>query len=225
MDYIHSDFFGADDYFSDQGQRDWSEIDKLLNNLTLQLQPSDEAGISGSPIFDPKAINSHLTSNAAAMGWNSIPVPRDLRAAFGKDWDAGKRYTLVEWQFSNYPFLWNNIIRSHVVCANRTLLAGMGVPRCLIVVTKSSCLPASKSTLYYEQALSQMDVVLRSLELDVAIRLVGLRIPPGVSEVQADWNEYKGRTSRTLISSKRRPFSVSWEENQRRTPFARLHPQ
>ncbi|GAA4656306.1 hypothetical protein GCM10023347_01970 [Streptomyces chumphonensis] len=210
-----ADFFHADSYFDNEGAQEWSEIAEVLSSTNLQLQPSGQAGLSGQAIFDPKATNRILTEGAAEYGWRKISVPNPLRA-FGTDWDAGKNAVLAEWQFSNYPFLWNNIIRSQVVARNEWTLTGMrSHPRALIVVTKSGCLPASQSTLYFEQGRAQMDSVLSALDLDIAIRLVGLTIPKYADSVKASWNTYSARTSRSITSGVERDFFVSWKERRK----------
>ncbi|MCC3777763.1 hypothetical protein [Streptomyces sp. UNOB3_S3] len=215
MQFEVHDFFNADRFFDTEGKREWREIEGAISQLKLQLQPSGQDGLGGQAIFDPKATNKILTESTAAHGWNKIPVPETLRA-FGVDWDAGKNTVLAEWQFSNYPFLWNNIIRSQVVARRGQELEGMGAPpKALIVVTKSGCLPASQSTLYFEQGKSQMQSVLESLDLDIAIRLVGLTIPHDTQTVNASWNTYKGRTSRSSVSSEEQTFQVTWRDRTR----------
>ncbi|WP_433546542.1 hypothetical protein ACQPZG_16665 [Streptomyces sp. CA-294286] len=210
-----ADFFGAETYFSTEGEEEWHEIASVLDNLTLQLQPSGQAGLDGQAIFDPKATNRILTAGAAAYGWNKIIVPPTLRA-FGTDWDAGKNAVLAEWQFSNYPFLWNNIIRSQVVARNSWKLAGMSSPpQALLIVTKSGCLPASQSTLYFEQGRAQMESVLSALDLNLAIRLIGLNIDPRATTVSASWNNYTGRTSRSIVTGEERQFRVNWSARKR----------
>ncbi|MDT9689852.1 hypothetical protein Q5762_16195 [Streptomyces sp. P9(2023)] len=211
MLYEIADFFGADDYFSTEGAEEWSEIQSVLDGLTLQLQPSGQAGLDGKAIFDPKGTNKALTEGAAAFGWGKISLPPDL-TAFGTDWDAGKNAVLAEWQFSNYPFLWNNIVRSQVVARNGWLLAGMmDSPKALLVVTKSGCLPASQSTLYFEQGKAQLEKARATLDLDLAIRLVGLTIEPNATTVSASWNNYAGRTSRSVVAGEYREFDVAWK--------------
>ncbi|MFD8937802.1 hypothetical protein ACFV0R_21520 [Streptomyces sp. NPDC059578] len=210
-----ADFFDADDYFATEGAQEWADMEYVLEGLQLQLQPSGQAGLDGRAIFDPKATNRILTAGMAAHGWHKINVPTSLRA-FGTDWDAGRNAVLAEWQFSNYPFLWNNIIRSQVVARNGWQLNGMSsAPRALLVVTKSGCLPASQSTLYFEQGKAQMESVLSALDLNLAIRLVGLTIDEHASFVTASWNGYAGRTSRSVITAEEMDFQVEWSSRSR----------
>ncbi|OBF06236.1 hypothetical protein A5730_14650 [Mycobacterium sp. ACS4054] len=175
-----------------------------------QLQPSDQAGLNHRPIFDPKATNKELTDRAAALGWNKIPVPDGLKE-FGLDWDAGKRTTLAEWQFSNYPFLWNNVIRTQGVYVSGIHLAGMAGVEALIVVTKCGLFPASNSTLYYEQGRAQLEAAMTFKSFTVPIRFVGLSIQNGVSELEAMWNLYANpRYDRVPASRELRTFDVAW---------------
>ncbi|MFF8769747.1 hypothetical protein [Kitasatospora sp. NPDC015120] len=224
MDFEVADFSNAAEYFGGAGKGDWLEIESILHELRLQLQPSGQDGIVGEPNFDPKATNRILTNSASLLGWEKVPVPVDLKSAFGADWDAGKHATLVEWQFSNYPFLWNNIIRSQVAARNSLRLTGLtSPPEALIIVTKSGCLPASQSTLYFEQARAQVRIVSEALDLDIAIRLVGLNVPVGETSITADWNTYPDHRSRVVLGSTSRDFSVSWTRRSRAAyPIARI---
>jgi hypothetical protein len=160
--------------------------------------------------FDPKATNKELTERAATLGWKKIPVPDGLKE-FGLDWDAGKRTTLAEWQFSNYPFLWNNVIRTQGVCISDIPLAGMEGVEALIVVTKCGLFPASNSTLYYEQARAQLQAAMSFNSFTIPIRLVGLAIPQLAPEIDAMWNTYaNSRYDRTPASRELRRFDIAW---------------
>jgi hypothetical protein len=207
--YEFVDFNGAEGYFSSDGLSRWDELDQVLSGLVPQLQASDQAGKSRAPIFDPKATNGRLTSSAASLGWSKVPVPAELHP-FGLDWDAGKDGVLAEWQFSNYPFLWNNIIRSEAVFKSPERLPAMFEPRALVIVTKSGSWPASNSTLYFEQAQAQIEIVTTLGVFDIPIRLVGLMLSPDGGRVEADWNVYPGRYSRVATTETGRSFEVVW---------------
>ena len=209
MDYRYADFNGATQYFDRRGADRWDELDRVFGGLIPQLQASGQDGLAGRPIFDPKATNAALTVAAAAEGWGKVPVPLDLRS-FGSDWDAGRGNVLAEWQFSNYPFLWNNITRTEVVLRAQATLRGMAGPvEALVVVVKAGSWPASNSTLYFEQAHAQLDNVTSLGIFQTPIRLVSLDIPTGVSTIEGDWNEYGARYGRYGTSSPR-VFTVSW---------------
>jgi hypothetical protein len=215
MYYEYHDFNNAAAYFDGEAAAEWAELAHVVEELTPQLQPSDQAGKQGTAIFDPKATNACLTTSAANLGWHKVPVPRSLEA-FGVDWDAGKNAVLAEWQFSNYPFLWNNVIRTEAVFKSRTALAQVAPVKALVVVTKGICFPASNSTLYYEQACAQLDVVTDLGVFDIPIRLVGLMIQPGATELVASWNTYPGRYNRADGVKETKPFAVTWQSLSRR---------
>lgn len=208
MHFELADFNGAAEYFAGPGYERWSEIERVLDWLTPQLQRSDQAGRIGTAIFDPKATNAALTGAAAEEGWIKVPVPDSLQP-FGTDWDAGSGAVLAEWQFSNYPFLWNNIIRSEAIFQSGAALPGLAPIEALIIVTKSGIFPASNSTLYFEQALAQIDTVTTLGVFEIPIRLVGLSIEPGAAELVSDWNEYSGRYARYPEFTERRAFAVA----------------
>ena len=209
MLYEIADFNGAAKYFESTGAQRWGEIDDILTDLIPQFQPSDQASKIGEPIFDPKGTNAKLTTAAAALGWNKIPVPDSLRP-FGLDWDGGKGTVIAEWQFSNYPFLWNNVIRSEAVFQSKARLPQLSGPvEALIVVTKSGRLPSSNSTLYYEQARAQLNTVTTLGVFELPIRIVGLTIEDGATEVDIAWNTYQERYGRVAVST-RRTMGVTW---------------
>lgn len=208
--YELKDFNYASEYFADSGKDRWSELADVFSHLRPQLQESEQADRIGQPIFDPKATNAALTQLARDHGWRSVRVPPEL-SPFGVDWDAGKGAVLVEWQFSNYPFLWNNIIRTEAIFHSRAALPGLEQIRALVIVTKSGGFPASNSTLYFEQARAQIDTVTSLRVFKVPIRLVGLTVGHAhSSEIEADWNRYPGRYGRRAQQSEYRRFGVEW---------------
>ena len=91
----------------------------------------------------------------------------------GTDIDFGKAGVIVESQFSNYPFLLNNTLRSELFFKAGTTFAGYAT-QLLILITKALMFPASNSTLYYEQAVRQLTALTDNHVFDVPIRLVGL---------------------------------------------------
>jgi hypothetical protein len=210
MEFLWQDFNGAETYFGGAGKKQWAEIAEIVAAMPLHLQASDQARRVGSPIFDPKGTNAHLTDTAKVRGWESVPVPKQL-TVFGVDWDAGKSGCLAEWQFSNYPFLWNNVIRTEAVFKSKTDLPVVGVTNALIVVTKSGIFPASNSTLYFEQAAAQLDVVIKLQAFTVPIRLVGLTLTKDCKSTGAVWTKYGGRYHRDGERTDR-TFSVSWKK-------------
>ncbi len=210
MDFDVADFNGADSYYSADGAREWADIQSVISDMHLYLQGSLQAGKVGSAIFDPKASNLYLKSATHTRGWRTVPVPAGLRE-FGNDWDGGKRETLAEWQFSNYPFLWNNCIRSEAVYKTQLRLPGLELIKGLIIVTKSGIFPASNSSLYFEQAKAQLTAATAFDALTIPIRLVGLTIESGVLNYNAIWNEYVDRTSRTATRTAEIETRVTWK--------------
>jgi hypothetical protein len=184
-----ADYNNAQSLFYSIKPDHWRELETVLLDSPLFLQASDQAGKVGEPIFDPKATNAHLKKASFAYNWHPIPVPEELNE-FGMDWDAGKDGVLAEWQFSNYPFLWNNIIRSESVFTGAISLPSVGGVQALVIVTKSGALPSSNSTLYYEQARAQLETVTRFGTFSIPIRLVGLMLPGNVKRMNAVWTIY-----------------------------------
>jgi hypothetical protein len=205
------DFNGASEYFAQDGAGEWAQIAEIVGDLVPSFQPSRQSGIYGAPIFDPKATNVALSSAAVLMGWHAVPVPAALRA-FGDAWDSGKNRTLVEWQFSNYPFLSNNVARTEVAFRQGIPLAGIEKVEALLVVTKSGVFPSSNSTLYYEQAKAQLDSATTLGVFEVPIRLVGLGIPSEADRFAASWTTYADRTSRTVVETLSCEIAVTWTE-------------
>jgi len=105
---------------------------------------------------------------------------------------------LVEIQFSNYPFLLNNTVRSELFYKAKTPLAGKPI-ELAVIVTKARMFPASNSTLYYEQATKQLTALAENRVFDVPIRLVGL-FSPESGVVPAQYTNYSAsRYSRTVV--------------------------
>jgi hypothetical protein len=216
MDYKLRDFNDAAAYFGGPGSAEWIDIASILAELRLHLQASDQAGRVGSPIFDPKGTNAALTELARARGWVTVPVPVEL-TMFGTDWDAGKGSTLAEWQFSNYPFLWNNVIRTQAVMSGKVPLEGVDQTRALVVVTKGGEFPASNSTLYYEQAEAQLEAVFKTGSFSLPVRLVGLTVPADADCVEAVWSIYSNRYGRAPTSRDSQLMRVT--RSRRRTKY------
>jgi hypothetical protein len=209
VEFEVADFNRAEGYYNDRGRSEWADLEMIITEMPLFLQGSLQAGKVGSAIFDPKATNLHIKRASQVRGWRTIPVPPDLRA-FGNDWDGGKGETLGEWQFSNYPFLWNNCIRSEAVYKAGMSLPGLKEVRGLVIITKSGLFPASNSSLYYEQARAQLAAATQFNAFTIPIRLVGLTIKSQANRFDAVWTEYADRTSRTALRTSRITTTVTW---------------
>jgi hypothetical protein len=115
----------------------------------------------------------------------------------GTDVDFVKNGVLSEVQFSNYPFLLNNTVRSELLYKAKTLLVGQAIS-VVVIITKTGKIRASNSTLYYEQAQNQLNALATNHVFDVPIRLVGLFAQTGTGN--AVFTQYPARYSRTSTS-------------------------
>lgn len=194
-----ADFNGAEEVSGHEAHDQWREICALIEGMPLHLKASDQAGLQGQPIFDPVGTNNFLKKGLERFGWNSnIPIPANFRF-LGTDVDFGKLGVLVEVQFSNYPFLLNNILRSELFFKSQVNVAGREL-NILVIITKARMFKASNSTLYYEQAVSQVDALAQHNVFDVPVRIVGL-FETSAPDVAVIWTEYENpRYSRTVIT-------------------------
>lgn len=194
------DFNNADAAILGEMQSQWDELQGVLQEMPLHLKASDQAGIQGKPIWDPVGTNEHIKSalTKAPLSWRAnIPIPTEY-SFLGTDVDFAKGGLLVEVQFSNYPFLLNNILRTELFFKSGIALDG-GSTKAAVIVTKAHMFPASNSTLYYEQAKDQLSALAKNNVFDVPIRLVGL-FEDTAGKVRAQWTEYENpRYSRTVV--------------------------
>jgi hypothetical protein len=180
-----TDFNRAEALIDSTFQQEWKAIQGVLEKMPLHLKASDQDGIQGTPIFDPVGTNEHIKAGLCRLpGWrDNIPIPAEY-AFLGTDVDFCHGAMLVEIQFSNYPFLLNNTVRSELFYKAKTPLAGKPI-ELAVIVTKAKMFPASNSTLYYEQAKKQLTALARNHVFDVPIRLVGLFSPQtGTTPIQ-----------------------------------------
>ncbi|MBC6421058.1 MAG: hypothetical protein GDA43_25880 [Hormoscilla sp. SP5CHS1] len=125
--------------------------------MPLHLKASSQAGLQGYPIFDPVGTNEYIKTELVNLGWKpNISIPKQYNF-LGTHIDAGKAGAIVENQFSNYPFLLNNTIRSEFFFKAETRFSGSAT-KLVIIITKAHMFPASNSTLYYEQAVRFVQV-------------------------------------------------------------------
>ncbi|MEH2371109.1 MULTISPECIES: BglII/BstYI family type II restriction endonuclease [unclassified Nostoc] len=191
------DFNAADRIINTQYQNEWHEISTTLTRMPLHIKASDQAGIQGNAIFDPVGTNEYVKAAFIHDGWQSnIPIPGPYRF-LGTDVDFAKTGIIIEIQFSNYPFLLNNTLRSELFFKAKTEFVGYPT-NLVIIVTKALMFPASNSTLYYEQAVNQLTALAKNQVFDVPIRLVGL-FEQQNTIVPIIWTEYLSkRYSRTV---------------------------
>jgi hypothetical protein len=168
-----TDFNDADEVFRDTHSCEWGAISSALQAVTLHLKGSDQAGIIGTPIWNAVGNNDAIKGELVARGWQpNIPIP-SAYAYFGKAVDFLKNGVVVEVQFSNYPFLLNNLLRCELFFKAGIELAGTRIEAAVIVV-KAKMFTASQSTLYYEQAVNQLTALAQNDVFGVPLRLVGL---------------------------------------------------
>jgi hypothetical protein len=109
-----TDFNLADAVIDRSFAAQWRDLADVMQSMPLHLKASDQAGIQGTPIFDPVGTNEYIKAELGKRGWDSgIPIPTEYNF-LGTGVDFGRQGLLVEVQFSNYPFLLNNTIRSEL---------------------------------------------------------------------------------------------------------------
>lgn len=188
---------------------EWHELEVILASMKLHLKRSDQAKIRGSLIFDPVGTNEYVKSSLQQLpNWTpNYPIPRNFDF-LGTDVDFVANGLLVEIQFSNYPFLLNNTVRSELFFKARTPLAGQRI-QAAIIVTKAKMFPASNSTLYYEQAVKQLRELARHGVFSVPTRVVGLFEAINTT-VDAVFTEYTdSRYSRTVEDRRAERYHIS----------------
>ena len=220
MDLQFTDYNGSEAQIWSYHKKAWCELASVIDAVPLHLKSSDQAGIQGNAIFDPVGTNNYFKEALSEKGWlSNIPIPKQF-SFLGTNVDFGKDGTLLEVQFSNYPFLLNNTIRSELFYKAELPLASKST-ELAIIVTKAHMFPASNSTLYYEQAVKQLNELVQYNVFDVPIRLVGLFFPIGKPR-DAVFTEYKSpRYSRTVVDRK----NVKCRMIRGRTAGSRATPQ
>jgi len=210
-----ADFNQAGKIIATQFSEQWEQLRGVLEGMRLHLKASDQAGIQGTPIFDPVGTNEYIKRELRKIeGWQcniSIPAEFDF---LGTDVDFGNAGVLVEIQFSNYPFLLNNTVRSELFYKSKTPLTGQPV-EVAIIVTKAKMFPASNSTLYYEQGKRQLISLARNNVFDCPMRLVGL-FEEEDTTVPIDFTVYSSsRYSRTVKSREQKQCRIGPGRGQR----------
>jgi hypothetical protein len=175
-----TDYNRAGAIFAGSHFNEWNEVDASLAAAPLHLKYSGEKGKASKPVWDPVGNNwaIHAELTASTRGWRpKIPIPLAYRF-FGKDVDFMQSGVIVEVQFSNYPFLLNNLVRADFFFKQGIELDGAAV-EAIIIITKVKMFDASQSSLYYERAVEQLDALAAANSFSVPVRLVGLHEPHG----------------------------------------------
>jgi hypothetical protein len=220
MQVRYTDYNGSDTAIAASHRAEWTELEQVLGTMPLHLKASDQAGLQGNAIFDPVGTNAHIADGLVHHQWRpGIAIPAEF-AFLGTGIDFGKRGMVVEVQFSNYPFLLNNTIRSELFFRSQTVF-DVEPTRLIVIVTKAGMFPSSNSTLYYEQAVRQLNALAHHGVFTVPIRLVGLF--ETVGRVQATWTSYSAaRYSRTVDGVRAtRSFIITARRGER----CRLEPE
>ena len=193
--YVH-DFNGAYHGIQSKFQQQWNELKNTLHNMPLYLKKSDQAKKKTQLIFDPVGTNQYIKDKLTQKYWNSsIPLPQNFKY-FGKHIDFGKGNVFLEVQFSNYPFLLNNTVRSEVFYQAKEPINQHQV-KIIVILTKVQKLPAANSTLYFEQAKQQLIEIEKYKIVDIPIRLLGLYELEN-QNIKAIFSEYKKASSREV---------------------------
>jgi len=175
------------------------EVEGVVAAMPLLVKYSDQANRQDRLIFSPVATNIAIGEELVARKWGKqIVIPKAYQA-LGKDVDFGKDGLLVEVQLSNYPFFLNNVVRTNVLYNEGVDLPGMGKIRAAVVITKGKLFEASNSTLYYEQAVNQIEFMVRGNSVQVPLRIIGLTAERGKPEAACVVEYHAKRYSRTIV--------------------------
>lgn len=202
-----TDFNGAETLIDSRYNTEWNEISNVLTEIPLHIKASDQAGIQGNPIFDPVGTNEYIKAAMLRFGWEAnIPIPQEYKF-LGTDIDFGKAGVIVESQFSNYPFLLNNTLRSELFFKAGTVFVSQPT-QLVVLITKAKMFPASNSTLYYEQAVNQLTALAEYKVFDVPIRLIGLFEAKNTT-ISVTWTVYSStRYSRKVQTRETRQCQI-----------------
>tara|TARA_B100000886_G_scaffold303771_1_gene234588 strand:+ start:329 stop:958 length:630 start_codon:yes stop_codon:yes gene_type:complete len=186
---------------------DIDDVVSILNELDPYFKESDQNKKISTVIFDPKGTNQVIKEKLLPDWTPNLPIPKEHKH-LGKDVDFYKDGSIIEVQFSNYPFLANNLLRSEVFYKSNALVFPHKV-RSLTIITKGAFFPSSNSTLYYEQAKSHLDSWYVNNIFTIPVRLLGLTIDESSFE-DGVWTVYGNRRyARDFLSRKIEKFSIN----------------
>lgn len=175
MELRITDFNDAGSILTENHATEWQEVEAVLTSMPLHLKASDQNKKQGSLIFDPVGTNAFIEAHLEPHNWKAANIAEEY-AFLGIDVDFAKSGVILEAQFSNYPFLLNNLLRSELFFRERARFPDIPLAA-VIMVVKAGMFPASNSTLYYEQALKQLNGLAKYKLFTVPMRLVGLFSP------------------------------------------------
>jgi hypothetical protein len=211
-----TDYNNAGTIITKQFSSHWTEVNLVLTAMPLYLKGSLQSGMTGQPIFDPIGTNAYIKTHLTLHGWMSkLPLPGQFQF-LGTDVDYAKTGAIAEVQFSNYPFLLNNLLRSELFFKAQTIF-DQNPTNILFYIVKSKMFPASQSTLTYEQAESQLTTLAQHGVFDIPIRLIGLF--EGLNQrFPVQFVEYSSRTSRTVSGQRSTSGIIEPVAQRRRRP-------
>lgn len=213
------DYNKADVIIKNNFSEEWSELEPILLNMPLYVKESQQKGKDNQLTFDPIGTNKHLGDELTKKNWcQNISIPKKF-SALGTDIDFGKNHIVLESQFSNYPFLSNNILRSEIMFRAHQNIDKIGEIKLLIILTKDHAIPSANSSLYCQQARNQ--VKYSELIFKLPIRLISLNCKKN-EKIKAVKNNYKGRYSRDLINDEKINCELIIKEN-RKTGQIKIH--
>ena len=182
------------------------DVVKILDELDPHFKASDQNRKKLSVIFDPIGTNLAIKEKLLPEWLPNLSIPNEHRH-LGKDVDFYKDGSIIEVQFSNYPFLANNLLRSEVFYKSNKLSFPDKV-RSLTIITKSNVLPSSNSTLQYEQAKSHLDSWYENNIFTIPVRLLGVSVEETTFE--GAWTVYANqRYSREVFSKNTEKFTIN----------------
>jgi len=200
MKFLITDYNDASSLLETKYKVEWKEIEAVIKKMPLFIKDSDQKGKQGTKIFNPVGTNKAIEDGLREKSWKlKQQIPPEF-SFLGTDIDFVKKGILVEAQFSNYPFLLNNIQRSELFLKSKTVFDEIATEM-LIVITKCHLLPASNSTLYYEQAKQQLAALSSYKVFSIPVRLVGLTEEIGVEIAVKNVLYHNARYSRTETKS------------------------
>ena len=162
------------------------------------MKASGQKDKGASPIFDPVAANAMIKAALLPLGWKTnVAIPEEV-SFLGTDVDYLHSGLLAEAQFSNYPFLSQNVLRTALFIRSNTLFDGAPIIA-LVIIVKAHMIPASNGVANYEQAVSLVTSLIKHRVVDLPTRVVGLFAAQGVP-VPAVWSEYPSARSRRPTS-------------------------
>src|SRR5207302_733266 len=116
MELKFTDYNRASEIIAATEAEGWAELSDVIGKMQLHLKASDQAGKIGTNIFDPVGTNACFSRELTVeRNWRGKLAMPEKFQFLGKDIDFGKGGLLLEVQFSNYPFLLNNLLRSELL--------------------------------------------------------------------------------------------------------------